>query len=427
MKTMYFSSILLLTFCLLLSGCGVFAPPATPTPVPLPPPQYLESALQWLQSHAVFEKNVDWAAIRKEAATLSPNPKTTADTYPAICNALRALKDGNAYLQVPSLVIPNFDSGYATLYPDYKIVYWLKPGGPADKAGLHVGDVIQQDNGKPPQAYDENDLWPPCNTKPLDANPQEHMIVLRDGQSLQITIATETMTTQDLLSLPTGKRLGTGAQGLGYIELPYETGAHASYQSEVQKLTKKLDAEPVCGWMLDLRRTGGGDIWSYLAAVGPILGEGDLGGFVYKDGTREPWAYRKGRVLWNGEDRPESNIDGSIYTPKRVTPVALLIGPGTEAASELLVVAFQGRVDLRTFGAATFGLPTLVAHTDLSDGTSAFASGAYSFDRKGVTYTGPIAPDVPVETGWSKFGTEQDPAVQAAASWLSAQSACNNP
>jgi C-terminal processing protease CtpA/Prc len=87
-------------------------------------------------------------------------------------------------------------------------------------------------------------------------------------------------------------------------------------------------------------------------------------------------------------------------------------------------VAFQGRADVRTFGEPTRGLPTLITWTDLSNGTKIFISGAFSFDRNGVTYTGPIAPDVPVETGWSKFGTEQDPAVQAAANWLSAQSAC---
>jgi C-terminal processing protease CtpA/Prc len=189
-------------------------------------------------------------------------------------------------------------------------------------------------------------------------------------------------------------------------------------------LVKKLDERAVCGWIIDIRRNNGGDIWSYLAGIGPILGEGELGGFVYPDGRREPWVYGKGEVRWNGEVRPESSIDGAIYTPKRVTPVALLIGPGTQAAGELLVVAFQGRADVRTFGAATRGLPTLINHTDLSDGTRIFISGAFSYDRKGGTYSGPIAPDVPVETGWSKFGTEQDPAVQAAASWLSTQSAC---
>ncbi len=423
MKTLRLSSILVLTFCLLLSGCGIFDPAPTPTPVPLPPHQYLESALQWLQTHAVFEKNVDWVAIRKEAASLAPDPKTPADTYPAICNALRALKDGNAYMLVPSLEIPNFDSGDWTQYPDYKIVSWLTPNGPAEKAGLHVGDVIQEQNGHTSIPYNSDDLWPPCNTKALDTSPQEKLVVLRGGQSLQITIDKATMKNVEEMMQSTGQRLGTDASGMGYLELAQDSGWPA-YPGAVQQVIKKLDGSPVCGWIIDVRRTGGGDIWSYLSAVGPILGEGELGGFEYLDGTREPWAYRKGEVLWNGNRRDESNIDGSIYTPKRVTPVALLIGPGTQAASELLVVAFQGRADVRTFGAPTRGLPTLITWTDLSNGTKIFISGAFSFDRNGVIYNGPIVPDVPVETGWSKFGTEQDPAVQAAEDWLSAQQPC---
>jgi C-terminal processing protease CtpA/Prc len=186
-----------------------------------------------------------------------------------------------------------------------------------------------------------------------------------------------------------------------------------------------MDKPPVCGWMIDLRLNHGGDIWSYMAGVGPILGEGDLGGFEYLDGRREPWSYRDGEVLWNNEYREESGVDGSIYTPKRVTPVALLTSSATQAAGELMVVAFQGRPDIRSFGGPTRGLPTLFTHTTLSDGSRLFVSGANSFDRGGTVYSGSIAPDVFVETDWSKYGTEQDPVIMAAMDWLQSQSACN--
>jgi C-terminal processing protease CtpA/Prc len=381
--------------------------------------------MQWLQTHAIMGENVDWVALRKDTAKLISNSKTTADTYPAICFALRALKDENAWMLVPSLEIPNFDAGYSTLYPENRIVVLLTPNGPAEQAGLHVGDLIQTINGKAPQPYNADDLNPPCNTETLDISTQEHLTVLRDGQSLQITINKVTMKSGEyLLQQPVGQRLDADGNGIGYIELPVETGDHQAYADNAQQVIKKIDSSPVCGWIIDLRRTTSGDIWSYIAAVGPILGEGELGGFVYLDGTREPWAYRNGEVFWNNEFRPESTIDGAVYTPKRITPVALLIGPGTQAASELLVVAFRGRADVRTFGEPTWGLPTLVTHTALSDDTSIFISGAFSFDRNGVIYDGPIAPDVPAETNWSKFGTEQDPAVQAAQAWLSSQTLC---
>ena len=137
------------------------------------------------------------------------------------------------------------------------------------------------------------------------------------------------------------------------------------------------------------------------------------------------WTYRNGEVLWNNEYRYESAVDGSIYKPKHVTPVALLVSPGTQAAAELMLVAFQGRPDIRSFGEPTRGLPTLVTHTVLSDGSVLFVSGANSFDRNGTVYSGPIAPDVFVEMDWSKYGTEQDSVILAAMDWIQSQSACN--
>jgi C-terminal processing protease CtpA/Prc len=222
---------------------------------------------------------------------------------------------------------------------------------------------------------------------------------------------------------PVGQRFGPHESGIGYLELTTD-GGHTQYPGDVQQIMKKVDRTPVCGWIIDLRRNQGGDIWSYLAAVGPILGEGDPGGFEYTDGRRELWSYRSGEVFWNNEYRYESEIDGSIYQPKRVTPVALLISPATQAAAELLLISFQGRADVRSFGEPTRGLPTLVTHTDLSDGARLFVSGANSFDRNGNIYSSSIAPDVSVATDWSKFGTEQDPVILAAMDWLQSQSAC---
>ncbi|MBK7456115.1 MAG: hypothetical protein IPJ46_21035 [Anaerolineales bacterium] len=315
---------------------------------------------------------------------------------------------------------------YWTLYPDYKIVTWVQPNSPAEMADLRVGDIIQKANGEPPQPYDRDDLWAPCNTQPLDSSPQEELAVLRDGQELTITIERKTLGygEEDPFLHPTGRKIGTNSGSVGYIELPSEYGSHTAYPGEVQMLMKELDSTAVCGWVIDLRRTFGGDVWSYISAVGPILGEDNLGGFVYLDGTRESWAYRNGDVFWNGVRREESELGGEAYTPKQVTPVALLIGPGTQAASELLVVAFSGRADLKTFGEPTFGLPTLVSQKSQRDDSILVVSGAFSYDRNQTTYDGPIMPDVTASTDWLHFGSEQDPAVQAAADWLSTRSAC---
>lgn len=422
MKSQHF---LIVCLALVLSACSALAPASAPTPVPLPPDQHVESAFQWLETHAMMKENVDWTVLRADTAGIIANAQTTADTYPAICKALSELKDGNAWLLVPSLEIPNFYTGYQPLYPENQVIIRIDPDSPAEKAGLRVGDRIEQVNGQPPIPYAEADAYPPCNTKEIDTSTAEQLVIQRDGQSLQINVARDKITAgRDPYQPSVGQRLGEAERGVGYIELTFESGSHLPYPTDVQKLMRDFDRTPVCGWMLDLRRIPGGDIWSYMAAVGPILGEGDLGGFVYSDGRQEAWTYRNGEVFWNNEYRHESEIDGSVYKPKRVTPVALLVSPATQAAGELMLVAFQGRADVRSFGEPTRGLPTLVTHTDLSDGSSIFVSGANSFDRNGTIYNGPIAPDVFVETDWSKFGTAQDPVILAAMEWLQSQSTC---
>ena len=419
-------NVLLILLVLVLSSCSAIAPPPSPTPVPLPPPQHVESAFQWLETHAMMKDNVDWTALRNDTADIITNAKTTADTRPAICKALRELKDGNAGMLVPGLETPNFYTGYLTLYPWNDVIIRIDPDSPAEKAGLQVGDLIQQVNGHPPIPYDVTDGFPPCNAKEIDTSSEEQLVIDRNGQSMQMAVERVTLTAGvDPYLSPTGQRFGADAGGIGYIELTTESGSHLEYATDVQKLMRSMDKRPVCGWMVDLRRNPWGDIWSYIAGVGPILGEGDLGGFEYSDGRREAWTYRNGEVLWNNEYRYESEVDGSIYQPKRVTPVALLVSPGTQAAAELMLVAFQGRPDIRSFGEPTRGLPTLVTHTVLSDGSVLYVSGANSFDRNGTIYNGPIAPDVLVETDWSKFGTEQDPVIMAAMDWLQSQSSCN--
>lgn len=416
-------SVLLLA--VIISACSAIAPAPEPSPVPLPPDQHVESAFQWLETHAMMKDNVDWSALRNEATDIIAAAHTTADSYQVICKAMGQLNDGNAWLLVPGLETPNFFTGYHVLYPENQIIFRIEADSPAEEARLQVGDRIEQVNGHPPIPYDQIDAYPPCNAKAIDTSTSEQLILDRNGEFVQIEVERIQFTAgMDPYIPPQGKRIGEGGGGIGYLELTLETGTHLQYPTDVQNLMRNHDRTPVCGWILDLRRNPGGDIWSYIAAVGPILGEGDLGGFEYLDGRRETWSYRNGEVLWNNEYRDESEIDGSIYKPKRVTPVALLISPATQAAGELLLVAFQGRPDIRSFGEPTRGLPTLITHTTLSDGSQLFVSGANSFDRNGTIYNNPIHPDVLVKTDWSKFGTEQDPVVQEARDWLHSQSSC---
>jgi C-terminal processing protease CtpA/Prc len=176
---------------------------------------------------------------------------------------------------------------------------------------------------------------------------------------------------------------------------------------------------------VDVRRNIGGDFWAYLAAIGPLLGEGDLGGFAFPSGARESWAYRGGKVLWAGQERDESHIADPIYTPKRQRPpIAVLTSRATFAAGELIRVALQGRPATRSFGEQTGGRPVLQLTTPLSDGAYLVVSAAHATDRLGNVHLGPIWPDEMVEMDWTRFATIDDPVITAATDWLRTQPGC---
>jgi C-terminal processing protease CtpA/Prc len=200
-----------------------------------------------------------------------------------------------------------------------------------------------------------------------------------------------------------------------------------SYQTLVQQGIRAADSPALCGWIIDLRRNTGGDFWTMLAAIGPILGEGQVGGFEYRGTKRDTWAYRDGKVFWNADERSEGVIDGGVFTPGRtMPPVALLTSRVTQAAGELLVIAFKGRPSTRSFGETTSGAPVLVDHTALSDHAELFVSAAYALDRNGVVYKGPIKPDQQVPVDWTLLGTDADPGTAAAAAWLQSQPGCSH-
>ena len=407
MNTLQATTTLLLILIPILSACAGLMP----TPEPQDPKEYLENALNWIQTRAVFGRYMNWEGVRRRAFELVPNPQTTADTYPAIRFALSRLNDDNAFFSEPDSTAPDDYIGM-TFHGTGSIVLYVDPNGPADRAGVRVGDYVA--------------LFHDLHV------PSQHQVVImlsRAGQPEHIRVVLDKIAPpkHPYQPEPTGRRIPTETDQVGYVELPSNYGSLLTYPGRVHQLMRKLDRTPVCGWIIDLRRNDGGDIWSYLAALGPILGEGDVGGFTYLDGTYEAWSYRNSKVFWADYERPESLVEGGIYLPKRkMASVALLTSEYTNAAGELVIVAFEGREKVRAFGVETHGLPTLILETQLSDGAGIYLSGAFATDRNSNIYQDSISPDENVSTDWSRFRTDQDPVILKAIDWLNTQPECGN-
>jgi C-terminal processing protease CtpA/Prc len=231
-------------------------------------------------------------------------------------------------------------------------------------------------------------------------------------------------TTVNDIPLPQGKLL---LDKIGFIKIESynspDDSDNRKYATIVQHLIRNLDAQGVCGWIVDLRENTGGSTWPMLAGLGPILGEGELGAAVDADGNKSVWAYQDGQIL--EEESVTTYINGPAYQLKVASPpVAVLTGMKTASAGEAVVIAFRGRANTRSFGLNTAGVSTGNSVFQLSDGAWIAVTTTFSADRTGQIYEGRIDPDERVDAAWELTIIEDEIIPQPAIDWLMSQPAC---
>ena len=214
------------------------------------------------------------------------------------------------------------------------------------------------------------------------------------------------------------------AGGFAYLEIPRfastDSTLATAYASNMQDLIQRLDESGACGWIIDLRRNTGGNMWPMVAGVGPLLAGEHVGGFVDAEGSTSRWTYRGGRGLLDGEVL--ASMHGPAYTLRdTLPPVAVLTSSRTGSSAEAVAVAFQNRPNTRFFGKPTAGAATAPSSYQLDDGAWFYFSTHYYADREGTVYPDGIEPDVVVDT---TMWDDHRVARRRAAEWLQETEAC---
>jgi len=189
-------------------------------------------------------------------------------------------------------------------------------------------------------------------------------------------------------------RLAAGK--IGYILVPSFVGAsQASIDASatgLQRIVKDLGSQHPCGWMIDLQGNIGGNMWSMLAGLGPVLGSGSLGGTRDLDDVQVRWSYEDGVALEG--TRPRARVtERASPLVSDASPVAVLINRVTASSAEAVAIAFQGRPLTRTFGERTRGQTTSNDQFRLRDGATLNLSVSWFVDRTGRSYPDGVAPD----------------------------------
>ncbi len=223
---------------------------------------------------------------------------------------------------------------------------------------------------------------------------------------------------------PSGGQL---AGKFGYLSVPGFAGGSPADQARFAELLQaaisSLDSSETCGWILDLRRNTGGNLWPMLAGLGPLLGDGELAASVYPDASRRSIWYEQGRAGFG--DYVQLRVAKPYVLRDSAAPLAVLLGGRTASSAEVLVAALRGRAGTRTFGASTRGLSAGNRTFALADRAALVLTVAATSDRAGRVDLGPIAPDERVPAhGSASSAADADAVVAAASAWLQTREPC---
>ncbi|MGH3614902.1 MAG: S41 family peptidase [Pseudonocardia sp.] len=144
-----------------------------------------------------------------------------------------------------------------------------------------------------------------------------------------------------------------------------------------------------CGWIVDLRDNGGGNMWPMFAGLSPLLADGPMLSFASNTGERTEVRIEGGTALAGAQ--PQASV---VDLPKSTKPIAVLQGESTASSGEAVLLAFRGQPNVRTIGSDSAGSSTANMSVPMPDGATMVLTTAVYVDRFNQAFGGRITPDL---------------------------------
>ena len=247
----------------------------------------------------------------------------------------------------------------------YAAIVSVIPGGPADKAGLGAGDIIETVEG--------------LSTHDLSLAAVKNHLVGEPGSRLELTIIRtrkiepqKTTIVRDIVALPAVTEQ-LAADNVGIIKAQVLTKGKAAEVAESIKSLQKKGAKKL---VLDLRYNSEGEEEEGVAVANLFLGKGTIG-------TLQGQKFDK--VTFTADPQ------------KKITdlPVVVVVNRGTAGAAELVASAILDNKRGDVVGDKTFGEGSVQKLIEVPDGSALILSVAKYFTSNGkvIQDTG-ITPNV---------------------------------
>jgi len=249
----------------------------------------------------------------------------------------------------------------------YAAVISVIPGGPADKAGLNSGDIIETVEG-----LSTHDLSLAAVKSHLVGEPGSRLelIIIRTRkiEPQKITVV------RDVISLPAVTEQ-MAADNTGVIKAQVLTKGKAAEIADKIKSLQKKGAKKL---VLDLRNNSEGDEDEGVAVANLFLGKGNIGSL---------------------QGQKVEKVTYSADPQKKITdlPLAVIVNRGTAGAAELVAAAILDNTRGDVLGDKTFGEGSVQKLIEVPDGSALILSVGkyYTSNGKVIEDTG-ITPNIPV-------------------------------
>ncbi len=235
--------------------------------------------------------------------------------------------------------------------------------GPADIAGLEIGDIIVKINGKD---VTKSTAAEAQNMIKKSADSKIEMSVLRGGITITLEIDVKEV------HVPTIEK--SIYEGVGYIRI---TSFSNKTSEQFETALKELEEQNITSLVIDLRNNGGG----YLNAAYEIA---EL--FVEKGKNIYGLETKKGTTFY--EDRTKAS---------RNYKIGILMNGGSASASEILAAALKESYGATLIGTLSYGKGTVQETSELSTGGMIKYTTAYWLTPDGNKIDGKgLKPDVEI-------------------------------
>lgn len=268
------------------------------------------------------------------------------------------------------------------------VIITTQPGGPAARAGVGPGDVLERIDGQP-----TGDLTAAMRRLRGREGTDVQLTLRRGGGERTVTLHREALP-------PAGDHVRAGRIDGGTLHLALD-GFSAGTPAAVERA---LAGQGDRGMVLDLRNNPGGAVDAVLAVAGLWVGERDV-------------------VQALGRGRQVLRSTGAVRAQGRV---AVLVNEGSASAAELMTLTLRDSGRGRIFGQRTVGKALVHVPGQLDDGSMLLISTARLVGLDGTEILGRgLEPDVAVPWPDSVHpplavpgSAGRDPQLAAALRWL---------